>query len=496
MHGEISLESTLDSGTRATFSIPFNKSQFPSGAPLVDIGALPVHLQSELSVSGCASDDRSMQSVPQSPLEGNLLPQTGRLRLSGSQGSQTPPQGAEAEKEDLQKIDRKNTHVLVVEDKYVGWLPLPLIRVNILPSNINQQIALKTIKKFGFSVNAVWNGQEALDYLLQEPSPTHPRPDIILMDVQMPILDGYRATHVIRHHNPYNTIPGLRTTPIVAMTASAIQGDKEKCQKAGMDDYLAKPVKGKTLETMLLKWAAESKRMARLAQIYPSIDQNIHEHDENCRADVSDPSFDSLNAATTPSSDRDNKNHNNKATRDLESSSALLRIESEGEQGLKRAEAEEKARALRDDKLMAASSSSNHPNDMQNSTLHQAHTSASRAPPAAALTEANISQLDRAHDQAGSSPPLHIPTRSAPNGGGGHYRGQSSGDHSSLAVGRDSDSETASTVGSLKNLPLGNGDGSGGGIRGWARRRVLGRNDSDRSQVTVTQGNVGKSGGD
>ncbi|KAI4234410.1 MAG: hypothetical protein LQ349_003817 [Xanthoria aureola] len=479
MHGEISLESTLDSGTRATFSIPFNKSQFPSGAPLVDIGALPVHLQSELSVSGCASDDRSLKSMPQSPLEGNVVTQTGRLRLSGSHGSTTPPQGAELEKEDLLRIDRKNTHVLVVED-----------------NNINQQIALKTIKKFGFSVNAVWNGQEALDYLSQEPSPTHPRPDIILMDVQMPILDGYRATHIIRHHNSYNSIPGLRTTPIVAMTASAIQGDKEKCKKAGMDDYLAKPVKGKTLETMLLKWAAESKRMARLAHIYPSIDQNIHEHDENCVGDVSDPSSNSLNETTASSSDRD-KNKNN-AARDLESSSALSRIESEGDQGLKRAEAEDKARALRDDKLMAASSS-DHPNDLQKSTLHPAHTSASRAPPAAALTEANISQLDRAHDQAGFSgfsPPLHIPTCLAPNGGGGHHRGQSSGDHSSLTVGRDSDSDTASTVGSLKNLPLGNGDASGGGIRGWARRRGLGRNDSDRSQVTVTPGNVEQSEGE
>lgn len=117
MHGEISLESTLDSGTRATFSIPFNKSQFPSGAPLVDIGALPVHLQSELSVSGCASDDRSLKSMPQSPLEGNVVTQTGRLRLSGSHGSTTPPQGAELEKEDFLRIDRKNTHVLVVEDK-------------------------------------------------------------------------------------------------------------------------------------------------------------------------------------------------------------------------------------------------------------------------------------------------------------------------------------------------------------------------------------------
>lgn len=125
MHGEISLESALDSGTKATFSIPFNKSQFPSSAPLVDIGVLPIHVQSDVSVSGCASDDRSIKSVPQSPQEAPGFGPTNRLRLSGSHGSQTPPQAADSDLEDLQKVDRKNTHVLVVEDKYVTrWLIL------------------------------------------------------------------------------------------------------------------------------------------------------------------------------------------------------------------------------------------------------------------------------------------------------------------------------------------------------------------------------------
>ena len=66
------------------------------------------------------------------------------------------------------------------------------------------------------------------------------KPDIILMDVQMPIIDGYKCTHLLRHHLPYKTI--LHDVPIVAMTASAIHGDREKCKRAGMDDYLAKPV--------------------------------------------------------------------------------------------------------------------------------------------------------------------------------------------------------------------------------------------------------------
>ena len=71
----------------------------------------------------------------------------------------------------------------------------------------------------------------------------------------MPILDGYRATHLLRQHSPYTSLPGLRQTPIVAMTASAIQGDRERCERAGMDDYLAKPVRSHVLEGMLIKWA-------------------------------------------------------------------------------------------------------------------------------------------------------------------------------------------------------------------------------------------------
>jgi CheY-like chemotaxis protein len=137
-----------------------------------------------------------------------------------------------------------------------------MLMLTIVYSHINQQIALKTIKKLHFSVSAVWNGQEALDYLMQEFTPAHPRPDIILMDVQvrkpesrqceclltipvqMPIRDGYSATHAIRTEASWSDKPEIRSVPIVAMTASAIQGDKEKCQLAGMDvSWPAAPIK-------------------------------------------------------------------------------------------------------------------------------------------------------------------------------------------------------------------------------------------------------------
>jgi CheY-like chemotaxis protein len=67
------------------------------------------------------------------------------------------------------------------------------------------------------------------------------------------MIDGYRVTHLIRHYKPYKSSSG--TIPIVAMTASAIQGDREKCIRAGIDNYVAKPVKGKMLERTLDRWA-------------------------------------------------------------------------------------------------------------------------------------------------------------------------------------------------------------------------------------------------
>ncbi len=119
MHGEITLESGLGTGTKATFSIPFNKPQFRSGtSPLVDIGSIPERLQSELSVSGCASDDRGNTTPPQSPFDVAGAALSRRPHRTGSQNVRTPPSGTPADQETaLTEADRKNIHVLVVEDK-------------------------------------------------------------------------------------------------------------------------------------------------------------------------------------------------------------------------------------------------------------------------------------------------------------------------------------------------------------------------------------------
>ncbi|KAM0712220.1 hypothetical protein Q7P37_011314 [Cladosporium fusiforme] len=235
MHGRISLESVLGAGTKASFVIPFNKAPYQSSdSPLVGLDAIPDRLQSEVSVSRTSSD--SGLSTPANPRTPFAASDPAMITSSGL------PASVEGAVWSLSDAERKQVNVLVVED-----------------NPINQQIAIKTIRKLGFPVTAVWNGKEALDYL-SHPSKEQPPPDVILMDVQMPIMDGYRATYKIRNAAEFANNPRIQGTPIVAMTASAIQGDREKCQMSGMDDYLAKPVKKPNLERMLVKWAIEGKR--------------------------------------------------------------------------------------------------------------------------------------------------------------------------------------------------------------------------------------------
>lgn len=321
MHGQISLESKLGVGTRAKFWIPFHKAPYQSnGSPLVEIGSIPDRLQSEISVSRPGSD----HSGPATP---TMTARVGHHRDHSGSGAGLPASPSEAPPLELSEAERKQTNVLVVED-----------------NPINQQIALKTIKKLGFPVQAVWNGKEALEYLQQTPTKEHPRPDVILMDVQMPIMDGYRATYTIRNAAPFVTNPDIRGTPIVAMTASAIQGDREKCQMAGMDDYLAKPVKKPNLEKMLVKWAIEGKRKrAETAKAPRSKSSQRPTPSRHASSFLSDTASQSPQEQLSSELDR------------LESyqRAALERsTEDAGDAVIRQQAAEEKAMSLRDDVLI------------------------------------------------------------------------------------------------------------------------------------------------
>jgi CheY-like chemotaxis protein len=107
---------------------------------------------------------------------------------------------------------------------------------------VNQKLAERVLAKLGYQSDKAVNGQEAFDVHCQK------NYDIILMDVQMPIMDGLEATKLIRTRKGAQPI-------IIAMTANAMQGDREQCLQAGMDDYISKPIKLEELVDMLEKWA-------------------------------------------------------------------------------------------------------------------------------------------------------------------------------------------------------------------------------------------------
>jgi polar amino acid transport system substrate-binding protein len=109
---------------------------------------------------------------------------------------------------------------------------------------VNQKVALLQLKNLGFNGHAVANGQEAVDAVMTG------KYALVLMDCQMPEMDGFLATKEIRKHE----VQHGRHIPVIAMTAHALDGDRERCISAGMDDYISKPVDSKKLQGVLTKW--------------------------------------------------------------------------------------------------------------------------------------------------------------------------------------------------------------------------------------------------
>ncbi len=126
----------------------------------------------------------------------------------------------------LNKNISKNIHILVAED-----------------NKINQFIILKILEKMGFRVSIAKTGFEALDALKAS------QVDLMILDCQMPDMDGYTVSDKIRKDGSYP-----KSIPIIAFTANAMAGDAEKCFKAGMNDYLTKPISVQKLTEVLKKW--------------------------------------------------------------------------------------------------------------------------------------------------------------------------------------------------------------------------------------------------
>lgn len=133
---------------------------------------------------------------------------------------------------------KQKVHILLVEDNV-----------------INQKLALRLLEKMGYRADVASNGKEGARAVKTNLY------DLVLMDVQMPEMDGIQATKAIRAHEQEpatrNSQPAIRHIPIIAMTANAMKGDRERCIEAGMDDYLSKPIRPQILQETINKYLCE-----------------------------------------------------------------------------------------------------------------------------------------------------------------------------------------------------------------------------------------------
>jgi len=178
--------------------------------------------------------ERGIEAVLTKPVrQSNLYDTLAQLLSTGRAPTETAAAQIDTNGSDMpgQQNEAFNVRVLVAED-----------------NQVNQEIASRMLEKLGCKVDIANDGAEAIR-LVQEKDY-----DAVFMDCFMPVVDGYNATKAIRSREA----PGMHVT-IVAMTANALEGDRERCLAAGMDEYITKPVKLETLKATLRKWVGAKK---------------------------------------------------------------------------------------------------------------------------------------------------------------------------------------------------------------------------------------------
>jgi CheY-like chemotaxis protein len=118
----------------------------------------------------------------------------------------------------------------------------------------NRDLGIRLLENFHCRATAVRNGEEAVDIARKQPF------DLILMDCQMPEMDGFEASRILSGMKKRGEMP---VTPIIALTANAMKGDRERCLESGMNDYIAKPLRKSVLRGVLMTWLPpKEKRLA------------------------------------------------------------------------------------------------------------------------------------------------------------------------------------------------------------------------------------------
>lgn len=131
---------------------------------------------------------------------------------------------------------------------------------------VNQEVASVMLQRLGVSMKIANNGLEAVDLYRQETF------DLVLMDCQMPLMDGFEVTASIRH---YEAELGLPAIPIIALTANAISGDREHCLERGMSDYLSKPFAHEQLYALLTRWLPTRETLQTLLPASPDLEGEV-----------------------------------------------------------------------------------------------------------------------------------------------------------------------------------------------------------------------------
>lgn len=195
--------------------------------PLILISATPKHYHHEQALAA------GYNACLSKPSRAAVLQETLAKAFNGERELRT--ELVERQEETSRRIERigsMRAHVLLVEDNVV-----------------NQKVGMRMLRKLGCTVDVATNGQEAVDAVVSDPQ----RYQVVFMDCQMPIMDGYESTRAIRMHSD-----ACADIPIIALTANTMDGDKELCLEAGMNDHLGKPIQLDSLFNMLDRWLKQT----------------------------------------------------------------------------------------------------------------------------------------------------------------------------------------------------------------------------------------------